>query len=501
MNTSRRVPMLVLAASAAVLAGCKVGPNYAPPSTTNVPASWGDSTTQDSRVKSPAIAEVADLSRWWTRFNDPVLDSLVDRAAARNTDLRRAEARVQQARAQLQAISADRAPEIDAIGKAQRARFGEGVPLPGDGRTTNLFLGGFDASWELDFFGRTARQIESAGAMTEATQEARRDVLVTVLAETARAYIDLRRTQRQLDISRRQSEVLQQLRDLTAERRRAQLTDELDVSRAESLLHATRAEVPQLESRERQLMHALAILLGEQPGALVAELTEARPLPTLPPRVPIGLPSDLLRRRPDIRRAERELAASSADIGAATADLYPCVTLTGSAGFASDSASNFTHLSRGFWALGPEFRWPVLDFGRVRSAIRAREARQVESFAAYEGTVLTALRETFDALVAYGKEQAANAELHRSADAARLAVDLATDKYRHGLTDFLAVLDAQRTQYAADQATAASDATLATNLVALYKALGGGWEDQGRGTPPPGGLSIGPPDPPLAYHP
>lgn len=355
--------------------------------------------------------------------------------------------------------------------------FGKGG-LPGV--TTDLYQLGFDSTWELDVFGGVRRNLEAARADLEAAVESRRDILVTLLAEVARNYLDLRGTQQRLAVANENLAAQKEILELTQSMRNSGLVSELDVARAAGQVATTAAGLPPLHSQTRQAIHALSTLLALDPTRLSAELEEPKPLPTMPPAVPVGLPSELLLRRPDIRRAERQLHAATARVGAAKADLFPKFALTGSAGLDSSSIGHLFDWQSHYFLISPTVDWPVFDAGRIRANVRLREAARRESLLQYRTTVLAAFREVDDELVAYTTEQTRRAALKEAVNQDRRALEIAQDQYRHGLADFLTVLDAQRAVLAAQDSLTQSDQTVATDLVALYKALGGGWQANER---------------------
>ena len=328
-------------------------------------------------------------------------------------------------------------------------------------------------------FGGVRRGVEAAEHDIEAAVEDRHNVLLTLISEVARDYVDYRGFARQIEIAKENVAAQEETLAVTRRQFEAGLktATELDVARAQALVFSTQSQIPALETSLRQTAHAIAILLGKEPNALTQELGASRPIPSaVIPVVPIGLPSDLLRRRPDIRRAERQLAAATARIGVATADLFPKFSLTGSLGLESSKFKDIANYGSHFWSIGPSVSWPVLDFGKIRANIRVQNALQEQAMTAYESAVLIALGEVEDTLVAYGREQVRRQDLSNSVGANRRAVSLARQRYDAGLTDFLSVLDAERSLYAAQDQLIQSDRLVSTNLVALYKALGGGWE-------------------------
>jgi NodT family efflux transporter outer membrane factor (OMF) lipoprotein len=463
-----------------VALGCAVGPNYQSPPVT-AGADWNEARQEG------VGAGAADLARWWTVFDDPLLNSLTERAVQSNFDLRIAEARIREARGALGVAGADLWPNVDVSGSYSRNRSSENavgspaqgaVVAPATGRRleSDLFRTGFDSGWEVDIFGGVRRRIEAAQANVEASIENRRDVLVTLLGDVAKNYIDLRGFQRRLEVAQANLKAQQVTLDLTRVRFDAGLASDLEVAQAEGQVNATAAQVPNLQSAIKEAAYRLDLLLGAQMGTVWGELAKETPIPALPPQAKVGLPIDLLRRRPDIRRAERQLAAATAEVAAARADLYPKFSLAGSIGLQSVNASDwFTGPSR-FWSIGPTISWPVFDAGRIRATIEIRNAQQEQALNFYEKSVLTAFADVESALVNYGNEQIRYRSLLQAVAANRRALELANELYVRGLNDFLNVLDAQRALYVTETELALSEATMASNLVALYKALGGGWE-------------------------
>jgi outer membrane protein, multidrug efflux system len=471
-----------------LLAGCAVGPDYHPPKT-DVPPAFHAAPAQ---AGTSAAAEHG-LEVWWRNFNDPQLNRLIEEAVATNLDVRLAEARVREARAQLQVSRAGLFPVVDANASYTRSHssqnaFVTGVPgttgTTGTGTTStfgvpltsSLYQAGFDASWELDVFGGTRRQIESSRDTLEAQIEARRNALVTLLGEVAQNYAALRGYQLQLVIVR--TNLSAQLDTLNLQRSKLQagIATDLDVANAEAQSSSTESQLPILQTQIQQAIHQLSVLLDREPGALESQLEVAGPVPQGPATVPPGLPSELLRRRPDVRQAERQLAAATANIGVATADLFPKFNLTGSAGLESVSLSSFANNSSGFWSFGPSITWRIFSGGQIRANIRVQDARQEEAFIQYRQVVLQSLQDVENALVAYHNEQVRRRSLGQAVDSAHRAVSLALQLNNAGVVDFLNVLNAQQALYQAQVQLAQSDQAVATDLVALYKALGGGWE-------------------------
>ena len=451
---------------------CTVGPDFIKPKP-KMPDNWAEAPRGDITGKPP------DLSLWWTIFRDPELNSLIDRAIQSNLDLQIAEARIREARAQRVVVAAAYYPEIDSSGFYLRSRTSENAntsrvtATPGG---ANLFQAGFDASWEIDVFGGVRRSVEAATADIAVAVENRRDVLVTLLAEVARNYLEVRGSQIRLGVAEKNIFTQQQALEIAKARYEAGLSSELDVALAQAQLATTEAGVPALETSLRLAIHQLGILLGQSPESLLDELLPMGPIPVGPPVVPAGLPSELLRRRPDIRQAEQELAAATARIGIATANLFPRFFLTGLVGQSSVSGSDFLQASSRYWAVGPTIDWPLFTAGRLRAQVQIQNEREEQASIRYERTVLKALKDVEDALVAYSKEQATRDSLTQAVKANRQATDIANELYTRGLVDFLNVLVTQRAQYATEDALAQSAQRVSSNLVALFKALGGGWE-------------------------
>ncbi len=450
-------------------------------------ASFSWSAYIPPRFHSQAAGARADaaVEQWWSSFHDPELDSLIERALRANLDLKMAASRLLEARAARGVARAGLLPSVESSDSTQRVRggFTQGLFRPNAGSQssllapfeTNIFQQGFDASWEIDLFGGKRHALEAARADVAATEEARRDTLVSLLAEVARNYGELRGAQRRLEIAVHNIALQTDTLDLTRVRAEAGLGTDLDVERQASQLAATQATVPALESASQMSIHRLSVLLDEEPGTLAGELTEAKPLPATPPVVPVGLSSDLLKRRPDVRRADAEVAAASARVGVARSDFFPKITLTGSAGRQGTSFSGLTLGAGNFFAVGPAIKLPIFTGGRLRANMGAQKQRLSQAQLAYQSAVLRSLEETENALTAYGREQERREHLQAAARASREATHLANELYIRGLADFPTVLDAQRQQLAIEDDLAQSDTAVVTNLVALYKALGGGW--------------------------
>jgi NodT family efflux transporter outer membrane factor (OMF) lipoprotein len=460
--------------------GCAVGPDYHPP-TAHAPVAWS------SPVANGLTDSASTLSSWWTSFNDVELDSLIQRAARSNLDLRVAEARLRQARAVREGSAADFLPSLDATGSFARAKQSQNQPLigalplpPNFPFEYSVYNAGFDASWEIDVFGGKRRALEAATAEWEGAIEAHNDVMVSLLAEVARNYVELRGSQCRLEIARRNLKLQEEDLELTRARFQCGIVSELDVTRSAALLAGIQATIPPLDTAVRMDMYGIAVLLGKEPGELVAELSPPMPLPPSPPEVPVGLPSDLLSRRPDVRRAERQLAAETARIGVAKSDWFPKLSLTGDVGTESVSLSKSFEPGSLFWSLGPSLEWRGLDFARVRAEVRGQTAVQEAALATYEKTVLISLQEAENALVTYAQERNRHRALADEVAENQRSLDMANGLYAKGRINFLDVLDVRRSLYQSEDQLAVSDQAVSLDLIALYKALGGGWETMTR---------------------
>ena len=486
-------------------AGCTVGPNFKPSEWAS-PRSWFAGPKEKTPpAPSLPVAEPVDPN-WWRLFHDKQLTALERRVARENLDVRAAAIRVAESRAQLGFVRANEFPALNANGSYTRQKSSDvGVfanapnPLGSNGasgsntgglRSSHLnafdvYQVGFDASWELDLWGGVKRSVESAAASVQAAADATRAVLLTSLAEVARDYIQLRGVQTQLAIAHDNLRTAQQSLQLTQQRAAGGVTTDLDVANAAAQVRSTAATIPPLEQQEAEFINALSLLLGQPPNALRAELAEPKPVPPVPPRVPVGLPSELALRRPDIREAEAQLHAATADIGVAVANFYPKVTLSGSLGLQALQPWRMFELDARNFAAGPGITIPIFQGGQLRSTLHLREAQQEAAAVNYQKTVLTAWHEVDNALTAYQTEQARRAQLIQAEVQSRRALDIARSRYQQGVADFLQVLDAERNLLSIQQALATSTTTVSTNLVALYKALGGGWQTDMPAQPRP----------------
>jgi NodT family efflux transporter outer membrane factor (OMF) lipoprotein len=456
-----------------------VGPDYQRPDVP-VPARWSEAP-QATPATAPPPAE------WWKAFRDRELDSLIDRATRANLDLALAEARIREARADRRIAIAPLWPRVDASGSYTRSwqsenafatspAGGQGAPGGIPSQPSNLYQIGFDAGWEIDVFGGLRRSVEAAQANLEASIYDRGDVLLTLLGEVSRNYIEVRSFQRQLDVTRRNLEAQRDTLGLTRARYQGGLASDLNVAQAEAQVSTTESEIPTLETSYKQAVHRLGVLLGAEPGALSEELAVTSPIPVAPPELPSELPSEVVRRRPDIRRAEWQLAAATAEVGVATADLFPKFSLTGTTGLESLSASDLFTGGSKLWSIGPTVTWPVFHGGQIRANIDKADAEQEQALIRYRQAVLSVLEEVENAIVAYTRERVRRQSLVAAVESNQRAVDHATALYVKGLSDFLNVLDAQRALFQTQTELAQSEAAVSENLVALNKALGGGWQ-------------------------
>jgi multidrug efflux system outer membrane protein len=451
------------------LSSCAVGPNYVKP---DVPV-------------EPKFADVAPatysgqdaVAQFWTQFNDQTLNKLVADALEANHDLRIALARFTEARAARGESKFDIAPTLTASGGYTQERPDPVTRASVPGGEIKLYDAGFDAVWELDFFGSIRRNVEARGADAQSAEANLRNAQVVVVAEVARTYFELRGEQSQLDVARRNVENQRTTLNLTNARLDAGRGTELDTSRAQAQLSATLGTIGPLEAAVARSIHRLSVLTGREPTALTSTLSPAQELPALPQVIAVGNPADLLRRRPDIRASERALAADTARVGVAVADLFPKVTFVGAVGYAATDSSALGDAGTGTRLIAPGISWAAFDIGRVRARIAGARARTDESLATYEQTVLRALQETEDALVTHARSRERLEYVAASARASNTAARLARARFDGGMVDFLEVLDAERTQLEAEDRLAQSRTDTATSLIAVYKALGGGWQE------------------------
>ena len=470
-------PRLWLLTVAALLGGCMVGPDYRLP---EIP-------TPPKYAHADTLHNIPPPAAWWTIFKDPLLDRLIREAVVANLNVKQTATRISSARAQRQGAIATGLPSLDARGNISQRRndfitggsAGAYNPASGgyfSGNTLiNIVQAGFDAQWEIDPSGGVFRAVEAAQASIEAEENNRRAALVSLMGEVAKTYIEIRANQRQIAITRDNLKTQDDTLGLVSARARAGLNSGQEVAQQQAQAELTHSQLPAYESAAQQGVHALSILLAKPPGALLYLLETDSDVPHSPTHVIADLPSELLRRRPDLMQAERQLAAATAQVGVATSELYPKVNLTAFFGFQNTKLSDLTPIGKST-AIAAGISTPIFNWGRIQANIDNRNALQEQALLVYQNAVLTAFREVEDALVAYTMEQQRRAALAKSAEASALAVRLAEERYVRGLTAFLDVLETQRALYQAESNLVASNARISTSLVGLYKALGGGWQ-------------------------
>jgi NodT family efflux transporter outer membrane factor (OMF) lipoprotein len=524
----KTISQKVAGATLILLAGCTVGPDFTPPKPIDTPA-WNDPSAKLSDAVSPQMNPDPE---WWSGFNDPTLTALIERAIKGNLDLQQAVLRVIEARQGEVTARAQGLPTLGATGSYMREQLGAKGLLeskglykqldslsapnsslnqdqPGLGNDIAKGLGGalgqitqpadiyqygLSTSWELDLFGKVRRSVEQAGAKAQAAAEETNDALVMLEGQVAQAYVELRGAQA---LAAAQQENVRTARDafeLTQRRQQHGLTTELDVEQARTQLDDNERQLPSFEKQVAQAMNTLSVLIGEPPGTVDAMLATPAPLPTLPQMVGIGVPSTLARRRPDIREAEAQLHAATANVGVAVASFYPDISLTGSLGLRALDASYLTDWASHFYSIGPSISLPIFQGGRLTAGLRVARAQAAEAALAYRGAVINALREVENALVAYRTDKIARDKSEETVKSAELSLYLARNRYEHGLSDFIQVLDSERTLISARQQLVQADIGLTGDIVALYKALGGGWEKKAGDITVP---QIDPTPPPL----
>lgn len=452
-----------------LIAGCSaVGPDYTAPED-NLPPAW---QTELSAGLTAEPLNPEQLACWWATLNDPVLSDIITLAIQNNRDLKQARAKVLEARARRGISKASLFPVLDATGSAGRSK---GSASNGGGVTRSFYSLGFDAGWEVDIFGSTRRSVEAAEADLAASREALWEVLVSLTAEAAVNYVEVRTYQARLAVAEQNLSIQQQTYDLARSRLQAGLSNALAVEQARYTLENTRAQIPTLRSGLEEAKNRLTLLTGQFPGGLQDQLHDARPIPVVPPTVAVGVPAETLRQRPDIRKAERSLAAQTARIGVATAELFPQFRLTGSIGLESLKSTQLFRSASQTWNIIPGVSWNVFDAGAIRQNIQVQTAIREQYLFAYESVVLAAVEEVESALVAFIEEQLRREHLVAAVDASRQAEHLARDQYNAGLVDFISVLDAQRSLLSSENQLIESDGTVTANLIRLYKSLGGGW--------------------------
>ncbi len=473
-----------------LIQGCTVGPDFAG-ADPQVPSSWHDVSAAHSdgdRVTTDADPD----PKWWLTFNDPILSSLIDRATRGNPDFQIAVIRIAEARATEQSAAAAGLPTLKGGGSYTRAGLGNGVLgttsatqsggnsdlsgiLGSLSKPINLYEGSLDASWELDLFGKVRRSVESAGAAADAAIGNRDDALVTVEAEVAQTYSELRAAQASRQTAQSDFDTEQQILTLTLARAEHGLVTELDVENAKATLGETEASLAQYDREIAAGMNGLAILIGDTPGTIDSELTDATPIPRAPASVPVGLPSSLARRRPDIRVAEAKLHQQTAEVGVAVAQFYPDISLTGQVGLIGTRPKDLSRWANNFYEFGPSISVPIFEGGQLSANLTLAKADQAEAAVEYRKTVLNALQDVENALAAYRTELRRHQALERTVAAQTAALDIARTQYIHGVATFINVLTSENSLAQQHQALIQSTLALTTDIVNLYKALGGGW--------------------------
>ena len=451
-----------LALLSLLMAGCAVGPRYKSPQPPEITYHAAD----------PAlVSATAYNAQWWKQFEDPVLDSLVDRTLTANNSIKIARARLAESRAIYDERRLDRYPTAPVEASYNYSK--EQIPgFSDDRRTINTFKTGFDAFWELDLFGRVGHGIAAGRAETEAFAADLRDVQVSVTAELARNYFELRGAQWRLAVAERSLANQRETLHLTQLRRDAGVGEEQDVASAAARVAATEATIPSLQYEVSRATHRISVLTGVRPGELNADLSP-RSYPAIAQALPIGDPAELLRRRPDVRAAERRLASATELQGAAVAEMFPKVSVSGFVGFLAGRGNLFLMPESAAWSASPGLSWSAFDLGRARARVRGSKASAEEAMASYEDTVLRALEETENALANYRAQQALLVKLNEQARESKRAADIARLRYREGVIDFLSLLDAERTQLQAEDAVAQAESEVYVGVITLYKALGG----------------------------
>ncbi|UOA06922.1 efflux transporter outer membrane subunit [Methylobacter sp. S3L5C] len=468
--------------------GCTVGPDYQRP-VVATPKQWTE-TVKNRNTGLPDNHTSSILrDQWWQSFNDPILNRLITDAIAANLDLKQALVRVKDARAQRWVTITAGLPSITGKSNVSRrlnnsSASGQTGGTPGavggsgfGNQIINIFQSGFDAQWELDFFGGERRAIEAADANVDSAIENSRDVMITLLGEVASNYIQLRTNQQLIAITRENLYSQQETARLTQIRQQAGFASMLEVAQAQSQTATTEAFMPMYETVVNQSIHSLSVLLAREPNALALRLDNSAPIPVMTSLVIADLPSELLLRRPDIRYAERKIAEANANVGVATAELYPRVNLSAFIGLQNTRITDFTPIGKS-WSTASSLTLPIFNWGRINANIKSKNAQFDLAFLSYQSTVLTAFKEVEDALVAYKNEQHRHQALAQAVAASELAVQMADERYSKGLSMFLDVLQTQQALFQAQRNLVDSEAQLSNDLVALYKALGGGWQTE-----------------------
>jgi NodT family efflux transporter outer membrane factor (OMF) lipoprotein len=464
--TAPAVSLIVLA----MISGCMVGPDYHPPKT-QAPPAWSGVTNSNAAAATRLTDHTVDLAHWWTHFQDPKLTGLVRAALRTNLDVQLAGALLREARATRGKDAGGLWPSLSASGSLTRT----GTV---NGGHQNAFAAGADAVWNLDFFGGTRRQLESDDASIRAARENIYDAQVALVSEVALDYIQVRSAQEQIAIAQTNLQSEMHTADVTRQKGMAGFVSALDEANADAEVATTAATIPPLQTTIQQNIFALSILLDRPPADLLEDLSKPGSIPLTPPEVPVGLPSDLLRRRPDIRAAEASLHAAAAQIGVAVADFYPQFSLNGSLNYQSSLARDLFAGPNGIYSGGPQVNWPIFSGGSMVSNVRLQKAARDAAYITYQKTVLAALADVENYLVAFAREWDHRKALSDAVVKNRRALDLSQQLYQAGTTEFLTVLDAERSLLASETALALSRQAISSDLVNIYRALGGGWEEK-----------------------
>ena len=478
--------LAVFVAAALLLGGCAaVGPDYKKPET-KMPGAW-------ELASGPGLKPSdADIRQWWRVFDDPLLVRLIDEAGKNNYDLKVALAKIREYRAQIGVARGGLLPSLDASGSVVNQRTSENAGSTVGGITDSMYTTGLDASWEIDLFGGIRRKIEAAYGDYQATQEERNDTMISLYASLAQAYYTLRSAQAQIvavnDNIKSQRDVLK----LTQTLYENGLTTGLDVAQGEYLLASSEAQLPPLRDTVNQSINNIALLVGQKPGYLMTELRINQPVPDPPAEVAVGVPADLLRRRPDIRKAERQVAAATARIGQATAQLYPSFSITGALGLSAIDSNKLFNASSHYFSIGPGFTWNIFAGGAIRAQIKVQDYQMEQALYTYQKSILTAMNDVENAFSAYTNQKDTVAALDRTVKAAQKAFKLSLELYRQGLSNFQNVLDAQKTLFDYDTQLALAKGNTINYLISLYKALGGGWAKAEEITGQEAGVPAGP---------
>jgi multidrug efflux system outer membrane protein len=456
---------------------CRVGPDFCGPPVARLTEDWREIPDASIQVES------RDLAGWWMGFEDPVLNSVIEVALAENLDLREAAARIMEARALRCTVRADLFPQFSqdaSFTHSKRAQSGgpfAGIGLPGGfSNVLDLWGIGLTGNWEVDLFGRLRRLVEAADADIQFSEEDYRDTLVVLLADVATMYVEARTFQQRLDYARQNLNLQEQTLELTRQRVQGEIAFELDMAQARINVETTASEIPNLETGYRQSLNRLSVLLGAPPGAVDAMLTRPQPVPTPPAEIAIGIPADLLRRRPDIRAAESQLAAQTARIGAAVGEIYPKFSITGSFGIDAQQFSQLFDRDAISASIGPQMQWNIFNYGKLRCNVLVQEARQDQRAIQYQRLVLQAAEEVDNFLVAYANEKRRLSRLVQAVEASQRATELSRQRYVLGKENFQRVLDSQRSLVSSQDQLVVSRSNVAANLIGLYRALGGGWQ-------------------------